>query len=53
VPAMSSSSVLSRGTRPESFYNSLLEQLHKSRSQLIRDGKFGSYTQVHDQKDGP
>ncbi|XP_029330205.1 D-aminoacyl-tRNA deacylase 1 isoform X2 [Mus caroli] len=38
----------------ESFYNSFLEQLRKSyRPELIRDGKFGAYMQVHIQNDGP
>ncbi|XP_041911066.1 D-aminoacyl-tRNA deacylase 1 [Arvicola amphibius] len=38
----------------ESFYNSFLEQLRKSyRPELVRDGKFGAYMQVHIQNDGP
>ncbi|XP_077728143.1 D-aminoacyl-tRNA deacylase 1 isoform X2 [Canis aureus] len=38
----------------ESFYNSFLEQLRKTyRPELIKDGKFGTYMQVHIQNDGP
>ncbi|XP_047601816.1 D-aminoacyl-tRNA deacylase 1 isoform X1 [Lutra lutra] len=38
----------------ESFYNSFLEQLRKTyRPELIKDGKFGAYMQVHIQNDGP
>ncbi|XP_004404222.1 PREDICTED: D-tyrosyl-tRNA(Tyr) deacylase 1 [Odobenus rosmarus divergens] len=38
----------------ESFYNSFLEQLRKTYSpELIKDGKFGAYMQVHIQNDGP
>uniref|UniRef100_A0A8I5U021 D-aminoacyl-tRNA deacylase n=1 Tax=Pongo abelii TaxID=9601 RepID=A0A8I5U021_PONAB len=38
----------------EGFYNSFLEQLRKMyRPELIKDGKFGAYMQVHIQNDGP
>ncbi|NP_001253587.1 D-aminoacyl-tRNA deacylase 1 [Macaca nemestrina] len=38
----------------EGFYNSFLEQLRKTyRPELIKDGKFGAYMQVHIQNDGP
>ncbi|XP_045689165.1 D-aminoacyl-tRNA deacylase 1 isoform X2 [Phyllostomus hastatus] len=38
----------------ENFYNSFLEQLRKAyRPELIKDGKFGAYMQVHIQNDGP
>ncbi|XP_012882499.1 PREDICTED: D-tyrosyl-tRNA(Tyr) deacylase 1 [Dipodomys ordii] len=38
----------------ESFYNNFLEQLRKTyRPELIKDGKFGAYMQVHIQNDGP
>ncbi|XP_018872977.3 D-aminoacyl-tRNA deacylase 1 isoform X3 [Gorilla gorilla gorilla] len=38
----------------EGFYNSFLEQLRKTYSpELIKDGKFGAYMQVHIQNDGP
>ncbi|XP_015712507.1 D-aminoacyl-tRNA deacylase 1 [Excalfactoria chinensis] len=38
----------------ESFYNSFLEQLRKAyKPELIKDGKFGAYMQVHIQNDGP
>uniref|UniRef100_A0A8D0SZI7 D-aminoacyl-tRNA deacylase n=1 Tax=Sus scrofa TaxID=9823 RepID=A0A8D0SZI7_PIG len=38
----------------EGFYNSFLEQLRKAyRPELIKDGKFGAYMQVHIQNDGP
>uniref|UniRef100_A0A7N5JFV3 D-aminoacyl-tRNA deacylase 1 n=1 Tax=Ailuropoda melanoleuca TaxID=9646 RepID=A0A7N5JFV3_AILME len=38
----------------ESFYNSFLEQLRKTyRPELIKDGTFGAYMQVHIQNDGP
>ncbi|XP_070341621.1 D-aminoacyl-tRNA deacylase 1 isoform X1 [Equus asinus] len=38
----------------EGFYNSFLEQLRKNyRPELIKDGKFGAYMQVHIQNDGP
>ncbi|XP_030742864.1 D-aminoacyl-tRNA deacylase 1 [Echinops telfairi] len=38
----------------EGFYDSFLEQLRKVyRPELIKDGKFGAYMQVHIQNDGP
>ncbi|XP_036912927.1 D-aminoacyl-tRNA deacylase 1 isoform X2 [Sturnira hondurensis] len=38
----------------ENLYNSFLEQLRKTyRPELIKDGKFGAYMQVHIQNDGP
>ncbi|XP_063247284.1 D-aminoacyl-tRNA deacylase 1 [Prinia subflava] len=38
----------------ESFYNNFLEQLRKAyKPELIKDGKFGAYMQVHIQNDGP
>ncbi|XP_077907473.1 D-aminoacyl-tRNA deacylase 1 isoform X2 [Ictidomys tridecemlineatus] len=38
----------------EGFYNNFLEQLRKNyRPELIKDGKFGAYMQVHIQNDGP
>ncbi|XP_071067674.1 D-aminoacyl-tRNA deacylase 1 isoform X1 [Dasypus novemcinctus] len=38
----------------EGFYNSFLEQLRKAYSpELVKDGKFGTYMQVHIQNDGP
>ncbi|KAJ6661325.1 hypothetical protein lerEdw1_014953 [Lerista edwardsae] len=38
----------------ESFYSSFLEQLRKTyKPELIQDGKFGAYMQVHIQNDGP
>nr|XP_051704035.1 D-aminoacyl-tRNA deacylase 1-like [Oryctolagus cuniculus] len=38
----------------EGFYNSFLEQLRKAYwPELIKDGKFGAYMQVHIQNDGP
>uniref|UniRef100_A0A8C5RTE7 D-aminoacyl-tRNA deacylase n=1 Tax=Laticauda laticaudata TaxID=8630 RepID=A0A8C5RTE7_LATLA len=38
----------------ESFYNSFLEHLRKAyKTELIKDGKFGEYMQVHIQNDGP
>ncbi|OWK03345.1 DTD1, partial [Cervus elaphus hippelaphus] len=38
----------------ESFYKGFLEQLRKAyRPELIKDGKFGAYMQVHIQNDGP
>ena len=38
----------------ESFYQGFLEQLRKAyRPELIKDGKFGAYMQVHIQNDGP
>ncbi|XP_031998044.1 D-aminoacyl-tRNA deacylase 1 isoform X1 [Hylobates moloch] len=38
----------------EGFYNSFLEHLRKTyRPELIKDGKFGAYMQVHIQNDGP
>ncbi|KAF4083621.1 hypothetical protein AMELA_G00143910 [Ameiurus melas] len=36
------------------FYNSLLEQLRTAyKPELIKDGQFGAYMQVHIQNDGP
>ncbi|KAF7711346.1 D-aminoacyl-tRNA deacylase 1 [Silurus meridionalis] len=36
------------------FYNSVLEQLRiKHKPELIKDGQFGAYMQVHIQNDGP
>ncbi|XP_037667317.1 D-aminoacyl-tRNA deacylase 1 isoform X1 [Choloepus didactylus] len=38
----------------EGFYNGFLEQLRKMyRPELVKDGKFGAYMQVHIQNDGP
>nr|XP_020646191.1 D-tyrosyl-tRNA(Tyr) deacylase 1 isoform X1 [Pogona vitticeps]XP_020646192.1 D-tyrosyl-tRNA(Tyr) deacylase 1 isoform X1 [Pogona vitticeps] len=38
----------------ESFYNSFLEHLRKTyKPELVKDGKFGEYMQVHIQNDGP
>ncbi|KAM4679337.1 D-aminoacyl-tRNA deacylase 1 isoform 3-T11 [Amazona ochrocephala] len=38
----------------ECFYNNFLEQLRKAyKPELIKDGKFGAYMQVHIQNDGP
>ncbi|XP_036606938.1 D-aminoacyl-tRNA deacylase 1 [Trichosurus vulpecula] len=38
----------------ETFYNNFLAQLRKSyKPELIKDGKFGAYMQVHIQNDGP
>ncbi|XP_019399392.1 PREDICTED: D-tyrosyl-tRNA(Tyr) deacylase 1 [Crocodylus porosus] len=38
----------------EPFYNNFLEQLRKAyKPELIKDGKFGAYMQVHIQNDGP
>ncbi|XP_006881762.1 PREDICTED: D-tyrosyl-tRNA(Tyr) deacylase 1-like [Elephantulus edwardii] len=38
----------------EGFYNRFLEQMRKAyRPDLIKDGKFGAYMQVHIQNDGP
>nr|XP_058892306.1 D-aminoacyl-tRNA deacylase 1 isoform X1 [Kogia breviceps] len=38
----------------EGFYNGFLEQLRKAyRPELVKDGKFGAYMQVHIQNDGP
>ena len=38
----------------ESFYQGFLEQLRKAyRPELIKDGKFDAYMQVHIQNDGP
>ncbi|XP_043843967.1 D-aminoacyl-tRNA deacylase 1 [Dromiciops gliroides] len=38
----------------ETFYNNFLEQLRKAyKPELIKDGKFGAYMQVHIQNDGP
>ncbi|XP_068931579.1 D-aminoacyl-tRNA deacylase 1 [Petaurus breviceps papuanus] len=38
----------------ETFYNNFLAQLRKAyKPELIKDGKFGAYMQVHIQNDGP
>ncbi|XP_074065465.1 D-aminoacyl-tRNA deacylase 1 isoform X1 [Macrotis lagotis] len=38
----------------QTFYNNFLEQLRKAyKPELIKDGKFGAYMQVHIQNDGP
>ncbi|XP_027696147.1 D-aminoacyl-tRNA deacylase 1 [Vombatus ursinus] len=38
----------------ETFYNNFLEQLRKAyKPELVKDGKFGAYMQVHIQNDGP
>ncbi|XP_001374119.1 D-aminoacyl-tRNA deacylase 1 isoform X1 [Monodelphis domestica] len=38
----------------ETFYKNFLEQLRKAyKPELIKDGKFGAYMQVHIQNDGP
>ncbi|NXK95593.1 DTD1 deacylase, partial [Formicarius rufipectus] len=38
----------------ECFYNNFLEQLRRAyKPELVKDGKFGAYMQVHIQNDGP
>ncbi|XP_078505087.1 D-aminoacyl-tRNA deacylase 1 [Lissotriton helveticus] len=38
----------------EPFYNDIVEQLRKAyKPELVKDGKFGAYMQVHIQNDGP
>lgn len=38
----------------EPFYNDILQQMRKAyKPELIKDGKFGAYMQVHIQNDGP
>ncbi|XP_075452375.1 D-aminoacyl-tRNA deacylase 1 [Ascaphus truei] len=38
----------------EPFYNDILQQMRKTyKPDLIKDGKFGAYMQVHIQNDGP
>ncbi|GCC17936.1 D-aminoacyl-tRNA deacylase 1 [Chiloscyllium punctatum] len=38
----------------ETFYNGLLQHIRKAyKPELVKDGKFGAYMQVHIQNDGP
>ncbi|XP_067901854.1 D-aminoacyl-tRNA deacylase 1 [Heterodontus francisci] len=38
----------------ETFYNGLLQNIRKAyKPELVKDGKFGAYMQVHIQNDGP
>ncbi|KAM8878902.1 D-aminoacyl-tRNA deacylase 1 isoform 2-T6 [Spinachia spinachia] len=40
--------------RAQPFYNSILEDMRSSyKPELIKDGRFGAYMQVHIQNDGP
>ncbi|XP_048391423.1 D-aminoacyl-tRNA deacylase 1 [Stegostoma tigrinum] len=46
---------LAMGTeQSETFYNGLLQHIRKAyKPELVKDGKFGAYMQVHIQNDGP